>query len=69
MCYHDLDKTIHVNSNSRNKAEWLGPNHSAVYEAIGSDKTLITIRWNNKHYTKDRLSDFLYWTALTMYGL
>ena len=69
MCSHDLDKTIHENSYSRNKAEWLGSNHSAVYEAIGSDKALITIRWNNKHYTKDRLSDFLYWTALTMYGL
>ena len=69
MCYHDLDKTIHVNSYSRNKVEWLGPNHSAVYEAIGSDKAPITIRWNNKHYTKDRLSDFLYWTAWTMYGL
>ncbi len=69
MCSHVSDRPIHENSYSRNKAEWYGPYHSAVYEAIGSDKAPITIRWNNKHYTKDRLSDFLYWTALTMYGL
>ena len=52
------DVPIHEISNSRNKAEWLGPNHSAVYEAIGSDKTLITIRLNNKHNTKAYSNDF-----------
>ncbi len=69
MCSHDLNGPKHENSNSRNKAEWLGPNHSAVYEAIGSDKTLITIRLNNKHNAKACSSDFLYWAAWTMYSL
>ena len=48
MCSHDSDVPIHENSNSQNKAEWLGPNHSAVYEEGGSDWGLITIRLNNK---------------------
>jgi len=58
MCSHDSDVPIHENSNSQNKAEWLGPNHYAVYEAIGSDKTLITIRLNNKHNAKAYSNDF-----------
>ena len=44
MYSHDLDRPIHENLDSRNKAEWLGPNHSAVYEEGGSDWGLITIR-------------------------
>ncbi len=69
MCSHDLNGPIHENSNSRNKAEWYGPYHSAVYEAKGSDMALITIRLNNKHNAKACSSDFLCWAAWTMYSL